>query len=191
MTPEDAATYAHLREILASEEFKPPMADRFWEGLINALKWLFGHLAGLGRVDSFVVALVAGGVLLALSLRAWRLFGRSVAPSRQPQSEAESHVRAPTAPTLAERANALAIAGLWRDAARPLHQALLVQLCARAGIEWRDAVSDWEWLSRLPPSPPLTEFTRSAERLAFGQRPDAAQFANCVRLYDELMGERA
>jgi hypothetical protein len=191
VTPEDAAIDAHLRQILASDEFKPPMTDRFWDGFIDALKRIFGLLAGLGTIGSLVVALIAGGVLLALAFRAWRLFGRSVVPSRQPKSERDSDMRGPTAPSLAERAKALAMEGRWRDAARALHQALLVQLCARAGIEWRDAVSDWEWLSRLPPSPSLAEFTRSAERLAFGQRPDEAQFANCVRLYDELVGERA
>jgi hypothetical protein len=191
VTPEDAATDAHLREILASDEFKPPMSDRLWDGLIHASKWIFGLLAGLGPIGSFIVAAIAGGVLLALALRARRLFGRSIAPSRQPQHEAESHVRGPSASALAEKAKLLAKEGRWRDAARALHQALLVRLCARAGVEWRDAVSDWEWLSRLPPSQPLAEFTRSAERLAFGQRPDAAQFANCVRLYDAVVGEGA
>jgi hypothetical protein len=191
VTSEDAAIDGHLREILASDEFTPPMSDRFWHGLIDALKWIFRLLAGLGWVGSLAVALIAGGALLALALHAWRLFGRSVAPPRRPQSQAGTPVRGPTAPSLAERAKRLATEGRWRDAARALHQALLVQLCARAGIEWRDAVSDWEWLSLLPPLPPLLEFTRSAEQLAFGQRPDAVQFANCIRLYNELVDERA
>lgn len=191
MTPEDAAIDGHLREILASAEFEPPMTDRFWNGFIDALKWIFHTMSGLGTIGSFVVAVIAGGILLALTLRAWGLFGHSVAPSRQSARASERDVGAPAGPSLAERAKALAVEGRWRDAARALHQALLVQLCARAGIEWRDAISNWEWLSRLPPSPPLTEFTRSAERLAFGQRPDGAQFEQCVRLYDALVGERA
>jgi hypothetical protein len=121
----------------------------------------------------------------------WRLFGKSLAPPDPSvrASDRRAPARAPTPASLAERAKALAAAGMLREAARALHQALLLHLCARAGIPWRPTVSDWEWLTRLPPSPSLAEFTRRAERLAFGREPDAKQFESCVHIYDELVGE--
>jgi len=192
VTPEDAATDAHLREILASDEFKPPLSDRFWQHVVDFLKWILGALSGLSLGGTIVVAVIAAGLLLALVAVSWRLFGRSLTPSLLSNigPEKVAPASAPTPSSLAERAQELAAAGKLREAARALHQALLLHLCARSGVPWRPTVSDWEWLTRLPPSRPLTEFTRQAERLAFGRDPDAHQFASCVHLYDQLVGER-
>jgi hypothetical protein len=192
VTPEDAAIDAHLREILASDEFRPPLSDRFWQHFVDFLKWIIRALTGLSLGGTLVVVVIAAGLLAALVVVSWRLFGRSLAPSPRSELEPEKDAqgRAPTPWSLAERAQALAADGRLREAARALHQALLLHLCARSGLPWRSTVSDWEWLTRLPPSPPLTEFTRQAERLAFGREPDAHQFASCVRLYDQLVGDR-
>jgi hypothetical protein len=190
VTAEDAAADAHLREILASDEFKSPFADRFWQRFIDFLDAVFHILTGLGPLAKVGVALVAAALLTGLFAVAWRTFGRALSgsPRARPSVGAAPRPAALTAADLAEQARALAAASRWRDAARALHQALLLRLCAQAGIQWRTNVSDWEWLARLPPSQPLTEFTRRAERLAFGTMPDATEFDRCVRLYEELVG---
>jgi hypothetical protein len=88
---------------------------------------------------------------------------------------------------LAQAARELARRGKLREAARALHQAALLSLTRRRGLAWKSELADWEWVAALGYGPELSEFTRLAQRLAYGVEPDQAGFAACERLYDRLV----
>jgi hypothetical protein len=188
---DDAVTDAHLREILASAEFQPPPSDRVWQGIVDFLKSRLCFLNALGTWTRLSLALVAIALLLVLAVLAWRSLGSTVAPSSPPgvRPKPTGSAGLPRASSLADEARRHAAAGHWRAAARALHQATLLHCCERSGTAWREAVSNWEWVARFPSWPRLEAFTREAERLAFGQSPDALQFASCLRFYDEITGQ--
>ncbi len=185
--PPDGEIASRLSAILRSDEFHKRVSDYLQEWLDRwlpgALHWLRTLPPGTRWLLFGVCALLLGaiGVQLYLGLRTesapvgWR---RGARASLEVGEEPEA---------LLARARALSELGRWREAARALQQSALLRLSRAQGLPWRPELADWEWVACLPEVPGLAEFTRAAQRLAYGPDPDASGYAACEALHRRLV----
>ncbi|HUB05360.1 MAG TPA: hypothetical protein VMB50_00065 [Myxococcales bacterium] len=186
--PPDAEIAARLQAILKSDAFHKRVSDYLDEWL---QKWIPGFLHWLRRLPAgtrwvllavCVLLLAAIAVQLYVGLRPAGRVGPRGARGFRPQDAGEEPGE------IAARARALAAAAKWREAARALQQAALLRLSRERGLPWRAELADWEWVATLRDVRGLPEFTRAAQRLAYGPDPDAPGWSTCEALYEGLGG---
>jgi hypothetical protein len=191
MHPSDAEIATRLHAILQSDEFQPSLSEGIWVWLDKARHVLMHWLENLSPGMRVMVAILCICVLAVIAFHLWRTYEGASARVRVPTGTRGKRQRPISSPALlVDRARSLADTGLLRDAARTLQQALLLQTCLERDIPWQASLSDWEWLSILRPSEGVVNFTRNAQRLAFGPEPTRAAFDECAREADALVVQR-
>jgi len=176
-SPSEVEITERLQAILASDEFRPRVADdiRAWlERLDEMLGAWRGFEGEAARVLSFIALVIALAFILWFVYKVFTLRGPGLAPSAGSKGPAEGEPL-PSISALAH-ARALADAGLLREAARVLQAAVLHAACTERNLAWRPELSDGEWLALLRPSAEVVALSRSTERLAFGPDPSRAVF---------------
>ena len=192
MQQTDAEIAQRLRTILASEPFQVDQTHQIWDKILALFKWLSSWLDGLDLPIRVGIGAVCIITLLALGAHLVSV----ISASRRPHhgtgaAELLQLATGATPVTLLQRAHLLAEGGQLRDAARTLQQAVFMHLCHARQVPWRDSTADWEWLQLLRPGAEVVEFTRAAQRLAFGPEPTRAEFDACVRAAEALLPERS
>jgi hypothetical protein len=190
-SPSDSEIADRLREILDSPEFHKRFSDYATEELTKGLKAIFHWLQALSPEMRWGLLVVCGLLLAAIALQTWLLLrssSRSVRTARNGTIDLDVG-EAPEA--IAARARKLAEAGRIREAARALQQAALLRFSRERGLPWRPELADWEWVAALRDVPGLGEFTRAAQRIAYGPDPDQDGFTSCDHLYVALTARQA
>jgi hypothetical protein len=177
----DSEVASKLAAILARPEFQPDIFDHLGVKLRRAVDAFQKWLDALGPVGRWGFSLAAFAFLLAILIHLGRSYREALAaPVRGAlRPEPSGPVTRPSAASLATLARGLAEAGRLREAARALQQAVLVALCARAGLAWSPSPADWEWMRVLGARPGLQDFTQRAQAIAFGARPTREAFEEC------------
>lgn len=183
--PNDAEVAARLKAILGSDAFHKRASD-YVQDWLEKLPGLFRWLKGLPSSTRWGLLTVC---LLFLAVIALQLYlglrpERRAAPERRGKRWTPDVGEEPAG--LVARAATLAEAGRLREAARALHQAALLRLTRERGLPWRAELADWEWVAALRDVRGLAEFTRSAQRLAYGPDPDRPGYQACEALYRGL-----
>ncbi len=187
--PADAEVAARLRAILASREFAPHVGDDFRRRLDGWFHSIFDWLSGLSRWQRWAILAFCLASLAAVALEVWWSLRPEPIPGRERRARGAPLSGGGGERSLRRRADALAAEGRFREAARLLHEAVLHRLARERGLPWRPELSDWEWVALLPSARGLAELTRTAQRVAYGPEPGAADFAACLRHADALPEE--
>ncbi|MHB1846743.1 MAG: hypothetical protein ACYCWW_18130 [Deltaproteobacteria bacterium] len=185
--PPDPAISRTLSSILGAPEFQAKPSDWVTERLERLLRALGHWLRALTPGQRWALLTLSGLALAAIVAHVvWTLVsaGRGAA-TRAPRvgSLAQAPIDPAAVRALAQR---LAGEGRLREAARALHQALLLELARRRGLARRSELSDWEWVALLPADERLSEFTRVAQSVAYGPRAERRELEACERLFAEL-----
>jgi hypothetical protein len=180
-----------LRAILDS----PPFQKHALDYLMGCLHSAFLAFADWTRSLSPGTRglLIAACLLVVVAMVVWAY--RSLEAPREVRDEGRVRKlrfeRADDPAELSTRARRLAEDGRFREAAKVLHQAALLALSHRRGLPWRVDLADWEWVALLADVAGLAEFTRIAQRVAYGADPRAEDFATCERLFADLRAASA
>jgi hypothetical protein len=186
-SPSDAEIASRLRAILDAPEFHKHFSDYAMEEVTKTFKQVFHWLQGLSPLVRWWLFAACLLLLAAIALQTWLLLRSSGRALRETGRRRANDLDVGDAPeAIAARARKLAEAGRIREAARALQQAALLRLSRERGLPWRPDLADWEWVAALRDAPGLGEFTRSAQRLAYGPDPVLEGFASCDRLYVAL-----
>jgi hypothetical protein len=191
-SPSDSQIAERLRAILDSPEFHKHFSDYATEEVTKALKAIFHWLKELSPELRWGLVAVCALLLAAIALQTWLLLrsGSRSLPVAGRRGVMDGEVGdAPE--VIAARARALAASGRVREAARALQQAALLRLSRERGLPWRPELADWEWVAALRDVAGLGEFTRAAQRIAYGPDSDARGFESCEHLYAALTTRRA
>ncbi len=191
-SPSDTEIADRLREILDSPEFHKRFSDYASEELIKGLKAIFHWLKELSPVMRWGLFAVCALLLVAIALQTWLLLRSSGRGLRVASKRGALDLDVGEAPeAIAARARQLAAAGKIREAARALQQAALLRLSRERGMPWRPELADWEWVVTLRDVPGLGEFTRVAQRVAYGPDSNPEGFRSCDHLYLALTAGHA
>ncbi len=187
----DAEIEDRLQAILDSPPFQKHALDFLMGWLHSALLAFAEWTRTLSAIER---ALLVGACLLVVVAMVVRAY-RSLDAPQELQDEGRSRDLPPESAgdpaELSTRARRLAEQGRFREAAKVLHQAALLGLSRRRGFPWRVELADWEWVALLADVAGLAEFTRAAQRVAYGTEPRAEDFATCERLFADLQATSA
>jgi hypothetical protein len=175
-----------LQAILASPPFQKHALDYLMGWLQSAFSGFVEWSRSLSPSARGV--LIGACLLLVVAMVVW-IYRSLEAPQELRDVGQARDLRPETADDPAElstRARQLAGEGRFREAAKVLHQAALLALSRRRGLPWRVELADWEWVALLADVAGLPEFTRAAQRVAYGVDPRAEDFATCERLFADL-----
>jgi hypothetical protein len=180
-----------LQAILAS----PPFQKHALDYLMGWLRSAFLAFSDWSRSLSPGARglLIGACLLLVVAMIVW-IYRSLEAPQelRDIGRPRDSHPESAVDPAeLSTRARKLAGDGRFREAAKVLHQAALLALSRKRGLPWRVELADWEWVALLADVAGLPEFTRAAQRVAYGADPRAEDFATCERLFADLRATNA
>jgi len=205
--PDEAETFQHERavagEVLQRPEFQRDLSETWWEQkkkqLFGVLEKIFGRVNRLGHAAPWLVKTMEWTLFVGAAVGLLIFLLRQMARQRLRVELGASAIKADAwsreSSDWAQRAEAFASEGAWRDAVHCLYWAAIVLLESRRAWRHNPTRTPREYVRLLKPGSAqqagLRGLTQIFERTWYGLREvDAAEYTQARELYDGLMTPR-